>query len=237
MNRNPNSFILLFCLAITVGLSLCIVGVSVDQDGLTDFGAALLTLAAIFAALAQFTIQSVDTDSKFYLDEAVKGIEAAFALLRDGNNNRVTWVLAARILSRVQVLAGNLTSEAHKSVYAIHKDIYRVRFGDILLIGVHDRGAFFYGVEEHIKDLDDARAKHEEVHDVLPIPESAIREVFEFAKFPRDYDNTLKADLDKAQRQQIDFFTHHYTTMSNIVVELAKLFQKYVCIAARHKAN
>lgn len=206
MPLKANYFLFLMVAAIFGGISFCILAVNTEEEIYAAFGGALLTLAAIFAGLMQFRIQSEENRSKFYLEESISGIDKAYGLLKDRNNDRVTWILAARILSRVRMLAKEVSGPAHLSVLEVHKDVYRLNFSEILFYDVKDKGAFFYGVENHDDDLDVARAFQATCEDLLNIPEAAIAEVMHFAHFPANYVDTLNSNIEDEQLATIDHF-------------------------------
>jgi hypothetical protein len=70
--------------------------------------------------------------SDFRLKSSLDAFKVAHKLLSDGNNDRVTWILAARALKRGIHMTEGLTEDVHKDVLEVELDQYRIIFGKIL---------------------------------------------------------------------------------------------------------
>lgn len=82
------------------------------------------------------------------------GFDAVISLLADRNNNRLTWVRAARTLLRVLELKDRITSEEYKVVYQLEEERAKEELYNILSIKNEKTGArdplppqFFYGIK------------------------------------------------------------------------------------------
>lgn len=184
------------------GLALMVLGICLVFASLGDLyrpsgatlaagGGALATAGGVLIALGTFIRRGEDDRSKFYLENALQGIERAYGLLEDGNNDRGTWILAARILARTIRLTANITVAAHLETFEIIKDDYRAQFHDILKAGSWDIAAFFMGSSEHLEALEAALERQNESEEPLNIPEEALVTIYEFARYPDDYDDPL----------------------------------------------
>ena len=122
--------------------------------------------------------------------------EEAYKLLHDDNNDRVTWVTAARALERGSRMANGITEEVHQDARDVQRDRYRNLFSRILGCDNPDiKGAFFYGAPDSIDNIDDAAGhstkRQDERPQILNIPESVLKIIWDFAQFPKDYEDPL----------------------------------------------
>ncbi len=59
------------------------------------------------------------TKSHFALQSALESYDQAVAVLSDNNNDRVTWITAARIVERANQIAKNVTEQVHIDVLEV----------------------------------------------------------------------------------------------------------------------
>jgi len=145
--------------ALAAGLLAGVYGLIQSRGDISSFGAALISSGVLFFAIYQFFQNGEDAKSKFFLEEAIKGIGDAALILKDSNPpyDRITWVLAARILSRVKIISGQITNAAHLSVLEIYTDRYRNIFSELLFVRDFDSASMFYNSKlPRYSSLDDA---------------------------------------------------------------------------------
>ena len=127
----------------------------------------IATPAAVIVALIVFVWQIFANKkqkrherSKFNLESAIAGFEKAIKILSDGNNDRILWISAARILKRSVSLANAITEKEHKDVFEIEMEEYRKVLGDFLGYDNHGlKPAFFYGVSDSQLTIDEAASQ------------------------------------------------------------------------------
>ena len=66
------------------------------------------------------------TKSEFYMDKSISGLEHVYDLLKDQNNNRVTWIHASRMLIETLEISKGITEDNHKKVY--HLKEYEIQY-------------------------------------------------------------------------------------------------------------
>lgn len=64
--------------------------------------------------------------------KVIAAFEESHDLLRHGNNDRVTWIAAARIIEKAQKIEADVTHATHRDVMEIQEYRYRRMFGDVL---------------------------------------------------------------------------------------------------------
>jgi hypothetical protein len=113
----------------------------------------LTTLGALLLSKSHEAGEAAERRSLFYLESCNRAYEEAWALLKDGNNERAKWIAAARALTHANLLSAKVTSEAHFKVLEVYRLKYRRLFSELI------RGkpaASFYGVNDTSAGLDDA---------------------------------------------------------------------------------
>lgn len=206
--RTPSNLTLGYGLVFMV-MGLCVTATALanlsEATGATlaQAGGAFATVGGILTALGTFMRQSEDQRSRFYLDEALKGLAQGHALLEDGNNSRQTWILAARILARTKHLSESITVQEHLDVWEIAKDDYRLRFHSILRVDERDVASFFLGFDDPKQPLPEAAKHQADHHEIRYIPESAIAVIHDFAQYPNDYEDPLPPEVSDVQLQRM----------------------------------
>lgn len=138
-------------------------------------------------------------ESHFCLTSASDAFEIAHGLLKDGNNDRVTWILASRALTRGRNIANGLTEQVHKDVFEVELDRYRIIFGDIL--GRDNEGkdeAFFRGATF----FQGAEVPNTSTSP-LNIPPPTLKVIWDFAEYPLGYEDPVSID-DSFSVEEID---------------------------------
>lgn len=134
--------------------------------------------------------------SLFNLENATHAYAEAQTLLDDGNNDRVTWIRAARMLKIAKKLADDISIENHKNILEVRQMKIRQFFRNLL---VNKNPAFFYGVKNIISlELASWDSVAPGIEDGINwsngdrrIPETAIRAVWEAAQWPKNYSDPL----------------------------------------------
>lgn len=165
--------------------------------------------AAVFAALAgvflteasRISDRSVEK-SKFYLESVTNGYKEALTLLSDGNNDRVTWVSAARILDHAQSISKKITVQEHKDIHQIALKKYRHEFVQVLGFDNSSKsGAFFYGAGDSKVPIDQAAADSTDptkgknkglLSDLKAISESTLYVIWQFCQSPKNIEEPLR---------------------------------------------
>lgn len=167
-----------------------------------------LTIAGQFLTQARIGIDAEEKKSKYYLDACVDAYNQAAELLNDGNNDRSTWIAAARALVHARELEVNVSTDFHQRVLELNRLKYRGVFG-----GVLDRSAcFFYGVDNEDTPIDEAaaqstarttRAGRTVTSSVRYLSEKALRAVWEAAQWPQDFDDPLTESFSLKERERL----------------------------------
>jgi len=187
------------------------------MDVMSSISVMLGVLIALIAYLTNLNWKKKDNQeahSEFYLKRAIDGLDILHDLLKDRNNDRITWIKAARVLLDNAKVSEKITSNVHKVIYELKKDYIR----HLLFMVLHPKNnitgvfeplppRFFYGIEDWVDDilLDDAarastdpvKARSVEIYKLLHTPklsslnEKSIVAIYEFLKYPDDYEDRL----------------------------------------------
>lgn len=141
--------------------------------------------------------------SLFNLEASIQAYSQALGLLRDGNNQRATWIRAARILKHGKVLADAVSVDAHKRALELRLLDYRSEFRDIL---EHKPAEFFYGVDsryyelglDRVAELASLANANEACHGITAtrwLDEKSVYAVLEASQWPDDYQDPLSDEL------------------------------------------
>lgn len=176
------------------------------------------TFAAFFGIFLNEATKLADKQkqiSKFFLEQSLSGFQHTVELLRDGNNNRVKWISAARILQQSLELSKNITEKEHKSILQIQTDRYRHQLWEI--INPDDEritAAFFYGVNDINLNIDEAAkqssipksGEHESrLSSVHKLSEKSLFVIWDFMKFPENYADPLNESFSENQIEELRF--------------------------------
>jgi len=154
--------------------------------------------------------------SEVFLERVKDGFKAVIDLLSDQNNNRVTWVRAARTLLKSVELKAQISSGEYKVAYELEEERARNELYTILSLVDKKTGErvplppqFFYGIDDwrSCTSLDDAAIKASSstvaysvtIDEVPPqahlrtlSPQSVIA-IFDFVEYPKTYNDPLKS--------------------------------------------
>ena len=157
----------------------------------------LLAFGGLFLNKSSEADQVDENRSHFYLDSCVAAFEEARNLLADGNNDRMTWIAAARALKHAQELSKKVTVSAHRRVLELRRLKYRGFFDGTL----RDRSAsFFYGAKDASMPIEEAAAASTAAAERAglkitsydrALAKASLYAVWEAAQWPSDYEDPL----------------------------------------------
>ncbi len=157
----------------------------------------LLAIGGTFLAKSRELEDATEKRSLFYLDSCTAALEEARLLLADGNNDRATWIAAARALKHAQALAKQVTLDAHLRALELRRLKYRRFFSD----AIRERpAAFFYGASDPTVPLDKAAAESTAATErgglhvsstVRRLNEASLHVIWEASLWPDNYEDPL----------------------------------------------
>lgn len=128
--------------------------------------------------------------SQFALQSFLESYNQVLVLLNNGNNDRVTWVMAARIVERANSISKNITEQVHIDVLEIQRERYRQEMASIFGYMDENKGAwFFYGSDNPAENIDSAA--NEALMSVTNIPEGVLATLYTIATYPSNYEDPL----------------------------------------------
>lgn len=153
--------------------------------------------------------------SKFFFEQAREGLEGAYDMLKDQNNNRTTWVRASRDILHALSLAKEIKTSQYVEAYRLFEDKIRHKLYLALTVLDEETGErqplppqFFYGVADwrDKKALDDVAKEtssrmtsgslsidhNVEVPHSTPLSENSVVAICDFLEYHEDYDDPLK---------------------------------------------
>ena len=187
------------------------------QKPFQQLPALAISTAALIALLA-YNRGKRQSRSEFFFKQASEGLDEAYNLLRDQNNNRVIWVRAARSLLQAKKLSEEIELEEYQRAYRLHE--LRVRNDLYLALTINNTYTgnrqplpphFFFGRPDWTEDATNERSLDEvaikasqpiEVYEVTidrvpqepplyPLSEKSVIAIFDFLDYPEDFVETL----------------------------------------------
>lgn len=172
--------------------------------------AGFATVSAVFFALHQFAVRWQGDASKFALDMAMQGVRQAYEVISAQNPpTNVSWVNGARLLLRAETVARNIAEPDHKDAWDLFKEEWRIKFAAI----ISSPAEYFFGLAPDSQadplDIDYSDERLEDMmlraslqstikmtnrsgmgsdHTMLSL--RALKVVYDFAKFPPEYQNS-----------------------------------------------
>lgn len=153
--------------------------------------------------------------SKIFLELAKEGLEGAYGMLKDQNNNRTAWVRASRDILHALNLAKEIKTPQYLEAYRLFEEKIRHKLYLALMVIDEKTGVrqplppqFFYGVSDWKEEklLDEVAKKtspqivsgsvsidhnSKEPHST-PLSEKSVVAIYDFLEYPQDYDDPLK---------------------------------------------
>lgn len=145
--------------------------------------------------------------SETHLNNALGLIEKAKSVLTDDDgyptNDRICWVTAARLLTRAERIASQISEPVHREIFAAEHDYNRHVFGDFLRDGGNPLPAqFFTGASPLYQSLGAAvYAPDQEKNGGRWIPPRILAIVYRFFQFPEGFEDPLDASLPLTHRE------------------------------------
>lgn len=137
-------------------------------------------------------------ESQAFLTSSVDLINKAYDILSDGGSRvttiRVSWVTAARLLTRSRMLASKITLPSHRIIFESEHDFQRHRFGDLLKMdGDPLPLEFFCGTGYAKGSVGDSAyntIKSNGANNWLPVRVVAV--IYQFKEYPEGYEDPLE---------------------------------------------
>ncbi len=174
-------------------------------------------LIASITYLRDKTYQATDRKRKsdeIYLKLARDSFDEVYELLKDKNNDRISWVRASRLLLQTLALKNDIKTSDILKAFIIAEERLRTELYRSLSVKSSRHSnrqplppQFFYGIEdwETENSLDEAAIKasdkikaHRVVIDnnipesnLKPLSKKTVIAIYDFLKFPEDYDDPL----------------------------------------------
>lgn len=184
-------------------------------SGLEVADAIQLAILIFFAATAVITWRGYQRELNFkksetYLHNAIELVERAKLLLQDKDGNLtsdlVSWVSAARQISRANLVASRLTDETHKQIFQAEHDYQRHVFHDLLQINGRPLSAkFFLGEHDAGCSFGEAALKSVEKGSPSWIPPEIVSVIFRFAHYPKHYTDPLREEARASEEERALF--------------------------------
>lgn len=121
-------------------------------------------------------------DSEFYLNKSISELNNVYDLLKDKNNDRVTWILAARVLNMALELSNKITLESHKEFYNLYEFQLKNKLLDLFSSEEYQMLSFYLGLKNPIKYRDGvAKIEFTNNKDKLTnLEESSLFQIYSF---------------------------------------------------------
>jgi len=177
---------------------------------ITDYVQILVLLSITGALVVSIWVQrkkeNLD-ESDIYLKNSIDLINKAYSVLKksDGTitNSRVSWVTAARLITRVESLAGNISLQSHKIIYESEHDFQRHQFYDLLKFnGKPIPAEFFCGVGYVSGSIGrSAYSTLSKSQGANWIPSKIVAVIYRFSTFPDHYEDPLNDSVKFTNRE------------------------------------
>jgi len=173
-----------------------------------------ITGTLIYYLHSQNKKDSLDS-SQAYLTSAIDLIDKAYRILSDGGNqvstNRVSWVTAARLLTRSSILASKITLPSHRIIFESEHDYQRHRFGDLLKIDGNSLPLDFFFGAGYSKDSPVGENAYMTIGsrgDCNWLPASVVAVIYQFKDYPDGYEDPLDTsrEFTQAEKQKLWVF-------------------------------
>ena len=159
--------------------------------------------------------EKIEEQSKVFLQLAKDGLEGAYEMLKDQNNNRITWIRASRDILHALSLTKEIKTPQYIEAYRLFEENIRHKLYLALTVTDTKTGGrkalppqFFYGVSDWQieKTLDEvAKATSSKIvvgtvsidhirkePNLKPLSEKSVVTIFDFLEYPANYDDPLK---------------------------------------------
>ncbi|MCG3651944.1 hypothetical protein L5F32_06630 [Aliarcobacter butzleri] len=134
--------------------------------------------------------------SEFYLNKSISELNNVYELLKDKNNDRVTWILAARVLNLALELSKKIKLENHKEFYNLQEFQLKHKLLDLFKSEEYKKLSFYVGCNNPL-EIDYNRAISEYFKNMYKgnhLAEISLYEIFSFLEYPDDFKDPLDND-------------------------------------------
>jgi len=178
--------------------------------GVSDY----LQLLALVVIATTLTLSVYVQRHKEKLDESQAYLEASTDLINKAYNvlnshgkgltaDRISWVTAARLLTRSGDLASRISLPSHKVIYESEHDFQRHKFGNLLkLNGKPLPMEFFMGNGYVVNDIGKSALSTISVSGNDWIPIRIVATVYRFRSFPEGYEDPLDSSREFSRKEQ-----------------------------------
>ncbi|MCG3671952.1 hypothetical protein [Aliarcobacter butzleri] len=131
--------------------------------------------------------------SEFYLNKSISELNNVYELLKDKNNDRVTWILAARVLNLALELSKKIKLENHKEFYNLQEFQLKHKLLDLFKSEEYKKLSFYVGCNNPLEiDYNSAiseyfRSEYEGNH----LAKISLYEIFSFLEYPDNFKDPL----------------------------------------------
>ncbi len=173
----------------------------VEEQNFTLVGfAALLASASLLKSIANTKKiddnKSESEESEFFLNKSIEELNNVYELLKDKNNDRITWILAARVLNMSLELSNKIKKDSHKEYYHLQEFQLKNKLLDLFESEEYSKLEFYAGVDnplnsnkalaiDYISDylLDSRKIKC--------LDEASLITIFSFVEFSEDFNDPI----------------------------------------------
>lgn len=169
----------------------------------------LVALGAQLLTQGRNLREAAEKRSLFFLESCAEAYDDAESLLKDGNNDRATWIAAGRALVHAKALAADVTHEVHRRVLELHRMKHRGFFNR----AIRDRpAAFFFGAKDTSIPIDEAarlstageeRVGRTVTSTVKELSGKSLRAVWEAGAWPEGYQDPSDRDFSDEERDKL----------------------------------
>lgn len=159
--------------------------------------AALLASASVMKNIANTNIIEQEKikreESQFFLETSLKEIKNVYDLLKDKNNNRSTWILAARVLKNALAISKKISLDSHKEVYKLKELQIKHILTKLFESKEYENLAFFAGLDKKIdyKENQVISKLYHSTSAILCLDEDSVFTIFSFLEYPDDFKDPL----------------------------------------------
>ncbi len=160
-------------------------------------------VAAIWAHIKN----SESSRSAAYLEKSIEFINRARSVLTTANgeitNDRVSWVTAARLITRAQHISSAISVEAHQRIFEAEHDYQRHIFGNFLKHNNQSLSdAFFCGAEFSGLSIGEAIHHSSQGNNGEKwIPTRIIAVIYRFFQYPQNYEDPLDSSTELTNKE------------------------------------
>ncbi|WP_417327650.1 hypothetical protein [Halarcobacter sp.] len=140
--------------------------------------------------------KSESEESEFFLNKSISELNNVYELLKDKNNDRITWILAARVLNMSLELSKKIKKDSHKEYYHLQEFQLKNKLLDLFKEEEYSKLEFYAGVDnplnsnkalaiDYISDylLDSRKIKC--------LDEASLIAIFSFVEFSEDFNDPI----------------------------------------------